>query len=64
MTIKIVIPSDDALLGYDMVSLEKSVEQHKKNITTFQEAIADERVRIASYENMIARKKELEARAE
>jgi hypothetical protein len=64
MTIKIVIPSNEALLGYDMASLEKSVERHKENINTFQEAIADERVRIASYESMIARKRELEERAE
>lgn len=64
MTLKISIPSDEALLDYDMEALEASIGQFRKNINSMEQAIADDKVRIASYESMIARKKELEARVE
>ncbi len=62
MSVKISLPSNEVLLGYNMESLEGALEQYRKNIASFEQAIADERIRIAHYESMIARKRDLEER--
>ena len=59
--LKVVLPSDEAILGYDLEALIKNVEQHAKNIVTFQQAIADEQARLAVAQSIVERKKELES---
>jgi len=58
--LKISIPSDDAIREYDLERLEAAVEQHAKNIVTFQQAIADEEARMAIAQSVVERKKELD----
>lgn len=58
--LKISIPSDDALREFDLERLEAAVEQHAKNIATFQQAIADEEARMAVAQSTVERKKELD----
>lgn len=60
MSVNIRIPADEELIGYDMESLLKNVEQHHKNIAAFQQAIEDEQTRLSLTESMIKRKRELE----
>lgn len=58
--LKITIPSDDAILGYDEKSLQNNIAQHLENINVFQQHISDEHSRIAVLESIIKRKRELE----
>jgi hypothetical protein len=58
--LKISIPSADAIREYDLERLEAAVEQHAKNIATFQQAIADEEARMAIAQSVVERKKELD----
>lgn len=58
--LKITLPSDDAIRDYDLNRLIAAVEQHSKNIATFEQAIMDERARLAVAQSVVERKKELD----
>jgi hypothetical protein len=54
------MPYDNQILEFDMEKLYRDVTQHEKNIVSFSQAIADEKVRIQHLKNIIQRKKQLE----
>jgi len=59
--IKITMPNDRTVEGYDMDALNASISKHRENIKMFEDGIANEKVQMEALSTIINRKRELES---
>lgn len=58
--IKITMPNDRTVDGYDMNALEDALKKHRANIQMFEDGIANEKKQMEALSAIINRKRELD----
>jgi hypothetical protein len=58
--IKITLPNDRTVAGYDLSALEGAILKHREQIKMFEDGIANEKAQMEALSSIINRKRELE----
>jgi len=64
MAVTVELPSDAQIRKFNLQKLEEEVEQHKSNVKLYSQLLAEEEVRLTVAQNIVLKKKQLDAEAQ